>query len=192
MRKECVMAYFKILSWHLAGGSTEYHKTPVITAGLWAEIWTQHIPTMKQECYPWGHSFNLLSRIKRRPCISAARTYTDIQKCICYGCPVVSGVSLGSYRHIWSEISPCEYKESVYTKNTAHFGVASATHARCTVPTLWSGWTFESVTSASQCLSVYWCFHSVVSYLYWYQEYPKGSESVIQQAFQAISWTFLA
>jgi hypothetical protein len=37
--KEVVVAYFKVLSWHLPGGTEKNHKkTSVRIAGLWAKI----------------------------------------------------------------------------------------------------------------------------------------------------------
>jgi hypothetical protein len=48
--KEVVMAYLKVLSWHLPGGTEENHEKCVRMANIQAEILTQNLSNMKQEC----------------------------------------------------------------------------------------------------------------------------------------------
>jgi hypothetical protein len=47
--KEKVVAWLKVLSRNLSGGTEKNHENPVRVAGLRAEIWTRDHPTTKDD-----------------------------------------------------------------------------------------------------------------------------------------------
>jgi hypothetical protein len=50
MWEEVVMAYFKASAWHVTAGSEECYEGDVMIPIIRAEVWTQYIPNIKQEC----------------------------------------------------------------------------------------------------------------------------------------------